>query len=230
MWIIQLGGKISFFRETCMKCSNLTQTAFIRRGMAGLLVILAGTLVAPPTRAEADTSSPKKAAMVFAKAVEAGDMATVKAVSMGTDSEYALLKSVSDLSISMKKLETATVKKFGPEGKLPKEMAMDMAGDFENSEEKIDGDNATLIVKSKPDDKFPPTLKKDATGWKVDLTNLDKDPQAAETAKMLPLMIKSLDTVTAGVESGKYKTVGEAFADLGAMMAGSPPATPEPAK
>ena len=93
-------------------------------------LVMAMTL-APMVRAEdADLSTPKKAGVSFAKAVTAGDMAAVKTMSTGSDGDYALVKMISDLMVSMKNLEAASIKKFGADAKLPKEMAMDLAGDF----------------------------------------------------------------------------------------------------
>ena len=214
-----------------MQFGLLKRVGFVQRSLGGLVAVVAvAALLAPITRAETDTSTPKKAGIAFAKAVVAGDQAAVKALSTGTDAEFALVKSISELASAMKKLEEAAVKKFGPEGKLPKEMALDMVSDFETADEKINGDTATLVIKSKPDDKFPPTLKKDGAGWKMDLTNLDKDPEAAAMAPMVPTMVKGLNTVTKNIEDGKYKTIAEAYADLGAQMSGGATPPPEPPK
>ena len=186
------------------------------------------------SRAEADMSTPKKAAVSFAKAVMAGDADGYKAVSTGTDAEFALVKSLSDMAMAMKRLEDASTKKFGADGKLPKEMAMDLVGDMETSDEKIDGDNATLVLKSKPDDKFPPTLKKEGDKWKVDLTNLSKDPQSAGMSTMIPAMVKVMNNVAKGAGDDKYKTAAELYTDLGTQMnaalAPPAPAAAEPAK
>jgi len=130
------------------------------------------------------------------------------------------VKGLSDMIQAFKRLDAASTKKFGDEGKLPKEMSIDLAGDFTNSEEKINGDTATLVLKNKPDDQFPPTLKKDGDNWKLDLTNMDKDPAAAAMAPMLPVMVKGLNTVAKNIDDGKYKNVGEAMADLQAQMQG----------
>ena len=188
-------------------------------------------VIAPAAMAEPDLLTPKKSGVAFAKAVQTGDMATAKSISTGTDAEYAMIQLISDKATSMNGLGAASEKKFGAEGKLPKEMAMDMAGEFESAEEKITGDTATLVLKSKPDDKFPPTFKKDGDKWKIDLSNLGKDPETAQMQQMVPTMIKAMKAVTKNIEDGKYKTAAEAMADLGAQMAGgAAPAPTEPPK
>jgi hypothetical protein len=188
----------------------------IKTILAGLVMVMT---LAPMARAEdADLSTPKKAGVSFAKAVTAGDMAAVKSMSTGSDADYALVKMISDLMVSMKNLEAASIKKFGADAKLPKEMAMDLAGDFASAEEKIDGDSATLTLKSKPDDKFPPTFKKDGNQWKMDLSNLTKDPATGTMSQMIPPMVKAMNTVAKNIGDDKYKTAAEAFTDMGAQV------------
>ena len=185
------------------------------------LVVAAALTISGAARADADVSTPKKAAVSFAKAVSAGDTTAMKALSIGTDAEFALVKSLSDVVASTRKLEEAAAKKFGEEGKLPKEMSMDLVTDLETGEEKIAGDHATLITKNKPEDQFPMTLKKEGEGWKVELSNLAKDPMAAAMAQMIPTMVKGMDIVTKNINDGKYKTAAEAFTDLAVQMAGA---------
>jgi hypothetical protein len=190
----------------------------------------AGAMMASVARAdEPDTSTPKKAAVSFAKALSAGDMDAAHKLATGTDAEFALCKAMGDTILASKRLNDAAVQKFGADGKLPKEMTMDMAADFESADEKIDGDKATLVMKGKPDDQFPPTLKKDGDSWKMDLTNMDKDPSSAGMSQMFSVMTKAMDTVTKNITDGKYKAFPEVMADLGAQMAagaGAPPADP----
>ena len=175
------------------------------------LAILPVTLA----RAEApETSTPKKAGVAFAKAVQTGDITKAKTLATGTDAEWTVVKLLSDISVAMKKLEAAAAKKYGDEGKFPQGVLMDLVVDFQSMEEKIEGDNATLISKERPDDKFPPTLKKTGEGWKMDLSNMSQDPGLASLVEAVPLMLKRLKAVTGNVESGKYPK----FADVMAAM------------
>lgn len=199
--------------------------------LALLAFCVAGAVLTTAARAEApDTSTPKKAAVAFANALTAGDMDAVHKLATGNDAQFALVKSLSDVIQGFKHLDAASTKKFGDAGKLPKEMSMDIAADFASAEEKIDGDKATLVLKSKPDDQFPPTLKKTGDSWIMDLSNMDKDPSAAEMTKMLPTMTKGLETVAKNIDAGKYKTFAEAMADLQTQMMGGAPTATDPAK
>jgi hypothetical protein len=202
----------------------------MKRAVAYLAVVAAFSMLA---RAEGpDTSTPKKAGVAFAKALMAGDQAAVKALATGSEADFALVKNVGDLAIAMNKLEAASVKKFGEAGKLPKEMAIDMVADFETAEEKINGDTATLILKSKPDDKYPPTLKKDGDNWKMDLSNLIKDPAAAQMVPLVPAMVKVLNSVAKNISDDKYKTAADAFTDMGQQLGAvlAPAGAAQPAK
>ena len=182
-----------------------------------MLILLALVLVpAALVRSETpDISTPKKAGLAFAKAVETGDIDKAKTLATGTDAEWNVVKSLGDISVAMRKLEAATAKKFGDEGKFPQGMLMDLVADFQSMEEKIEGDVATLVSKTRPDDKFPPTLKKTGGGWKMDLSNMSQDPSVAMIAEAVPIMLQRLKAVTGNVESGKYPK----FADVMAAMA-----------
>jgi len=180
-----------------------------------LILLIFTAASATLVRAEApDTSTPKKAGVAFAKAVQTGDLTTAKTLATGTDSEWSAVKALSDLSVAMKSLEAAVTKKFGADGKFPEGMLMDVVADFQSMEEKIEGDQATLISKIRPDDKFPPTLKKVGAGWKMDLSNMSQDAGLASIVEAVPLMLKRLKAVIGNVESGKYPK----FADVMAAM------------
>ena len=163
-------------------------------------------------RADApDTSTPKKAAIAFANALKTGDIATAKTLATGNDAEWALVKILSDAMVATNAFSAVATDKFGPDAKLPAGFTMDLAAEFDAADEKIDGDTATLISKSKPNDPNPPTLKKTAKGWVLDLSNMDKDPSTPTITQMLPLVDKALNTVTANIKAGKYKSFDEAM-------------------
>lgn len=158
-----------------------------------------------------DTSTPKGAAMAFCKAVSDGDMTKVHALSTGTDGEYEMVKLMSDAVRAYGKFHDAVTKKFGDQSKFFDDLGMDITKDYETADYKVDGDTAKQILKRNPNDPNPSTLKKDGSGWKMDLTNVDKDPQETALAKkMVPAFTKLFDKLTKNVSDDKYKT----FADL----------------
>ena len=106
----------------------------------------------------------------------------------------------------MKRLEAATVAKFGEQGKLGEGMSIEsFVAEFEGAEEKIEGDKATLVLKSKPAASHPPTFKKVGDGWKMDLAELSRDMNSKEMLKIVPMMVAAVDGVAKDVAAGKYK-------------------------
>ena len=127
------------------------------------------------TRAGLDLTTPKKAALAFAKALVAGDMETVKQTATGNPKEFSIVKSLGDMLQAMKRYEAAAVKKFGEEGKMSKEDSKDLVMEVEAADEKIEGEKATLVNKAVPNEKNPMALKKTGNEWKVDLGTLSND-------------------------------------------------------
>jgi hypothetical protein len=193
-----------------------------------LLILAIGLTIVSVARADAqapDTSTPKKAAVAFANAVNQGDMKTAHALATGTDAEFAAIKGIGDVYQACNRLAAAATKKFGKDGKLSaddvaslKDLSIDMPADFEAAQEKIDGNKATLVDKSKPNDPNPPVLKKDANGWKMDLTYLDESSIMLAGPQIVPFYIKTVDTVTRNIEGDKYKTLHDALAEIDAAI------------
>jgi hypothetical protein len=200
---------------------------FVR--MALLICVAAVTAISSCKKEESgakpEPSSPKNAALAFARATEADDINGVRAVSIGTDQEYAMLKDFGEMIRAVKRYETAAVKKFGEDGKLPKRMALDMTAEFETADEKITGDTATLVFKS---DTIPPRFKKEGEIWKINLDFLDRDAADAEKSKALPAMVHAVDETIKNIDSDKYLTAEEALAALQAQVknAGHPETAP----
>ena len=93
-------------------------------------------------------------------------------------------------------------------------MSIDLARDFADAEEKIDGDTALLVPNSGTSVATEPYhLKKDAGNWKIDLSFLDKDPTAKQfSEKKMPAVTKVWDQATEEVQSGKFDTFAQAAA------------------
>jgi hypothetical protein len=187
--------------------------------LCALLALAAtGLMTASTAMAGPDLSTPKKAAHAFFKAVEAGDTDGVKAASIGTDDDYATLKAISDMMGAMKRMQAALVKKYGDDAKAIPDLSAMMSAGVDDAEEKVDGDSATLVNKNKPDDKYPPTLKKTGDDWKMDLKTMSSDPGFAKVKDSAPKAIALLDGFTKDIESGKYATFGDAAVALTQTM------------
>ncbi|HYE17282.1 MAG TPA: hypothetical protein VEA69_02500 [Tepidisphaeraceae bacterium] len=191
-----------------------------------LAIACAGTR---PASAEVkpDPSTPKGAAAALFKAMQAGDVAAVRPLVVGSDRQVALFEAMIPLTSAFKSLETAAVKKFGPEGKQingggpgAATPTAELEDELETALEKIDGDTAELTPKpvaatgnagktvvAKP----PMKLKKIGESWKIDLASMPTEK--LDTPASIAL-VKSMGTLARDtakeIDDGKYKTVDEA--------------------
>ena len=204
-------------------------------------VVVAQMLLVLPARAAADLSSPKAAAMTFAKAVEAGDVQAAKAAAINEGENAQLIETLTEVAANVNKLRDAAKAKFGDGAaeqfvgnRKPLE---EMSKQLDKAEVKQDGDSATI---SSADQPGSTKLKKIGSDWKVDLAASLKDsPQSAQIFQQLPFL-KAIGVAmgeTAGeISADKYKTVDEAKQAMQAKMmaamatmrrpAASQPATP----
>jgi hypothetical protein len=191
-----------------------------------LAVALGGARPASAAEVKPDPSTPKGAAAALFKAMQSGDAAAVRPLVVGTDRQVALFQAMVPLTGAFKALETAAVKKFGPEGKQitgggsATTPAADLEDELEAAQEKIDGDTAELTPKAtaaadagktaaaaKP----PMKLKRVDGVWKVDLASMPTEKLDTPASITLVQKMTGLarDTATE-IDDGKYKTVDEA--------------------
>jgi hypothetical protein len=178
----------------------------------------AGNSGATAAPAKADLSTPKGAALTFANALVSGDNAAIRACSVGSDTEYKTLESLSTMVSAMKKLSDAAVEKFGKDNVITKGSNTDIAAEIEKSTAKEEGDTATIVNKDKPDDKNPMKLKKVGSDWKVDLAQTLPKDGVDMLSKMAPAMAKVANEVTAEIKAGKFMKADEAKEALGTRM------------
>ena len=182
-------------------------------------------LLAMTTRVTADSrpdlSSPKKAATAFAIGLQAGDLEQVKASSIGEASDYKLMQTVTSTMSSVHKLHEAAVSRFGPDEAKKLSTGVsdngDVARQIEMSDEKLDGDTATIIEKGKPETNAV-HLKKVAGDWKVDLTNFPQKQTMQQNVPMLDAMRTVMLQGALDVSAGHYKNVDEAATEVRQRM------------
>jgi hypothetical protein len=179
-----------------------------RRFTAVALIALLTFLSLKAQAAASDLSTPKKAAVEFARDLESGDMVAARAASVGSADDFKLIEVISSLVRSARDLRAAAIEKFGDAGKevLPNgdELA-DFSKRVDSGTEKITGDTATV---GQPDERDPMKLKKAEDGtWRVDLAAI---PEKDEINKMMPKVQKVLSSATTDIKAGKYKTADEA--------------------
>jgi len=212
----------------------------VRKSIIAVAVGLVG-LIASPNLARAadhpDLSTPKKAATAFATGLQNGSMSEVKAAAIGSDQDMKLIESLAGFVHATKAVTDAGVARFGAEGgkNVLGNENTDMLKDIEQSEEKIEGDAATLAKKGQSAEQgFK--LKKSSDGWKVDLTKMPEKQQLAQALPVLKSMQKVMNDAAADIKAGKYKTAAEAKQGIQAQMVAAfasqaksaPGAAPEP--
>lgn len=175
------------------------------------LAALLTLMVFGPQRAPGaspDLSTPKKAAVAFARQLEAGDLAATKDTSIGSEDDFKLVGVISGLIRSALSLKSAAVEKFGEGGKQVVPNGDDLTAfskRVEEGVEKIDGQTATV---GQPREQSPMKLKRAADGsWRVDLSAI---PDREEILKAMPKVQKVFSIGATEIKSGKYKSVDEA--------------------
>lgn len=168
--------------------------------------------------AAADLSTPKAAAQSFAKAVTTGDNAGIRATTTGTEEQYKMAEAMGGMLKSMADLRAAATAKYGADNPISKDKDMDIAKDIDEAEFKTEGDVATMVKKTNPNDKDPLKLKKVDGKWKVDLGSMPAS-ESAQITKMAPAMKKACDEVAAEINSGKHATADAAQTAMGQKMA-----------
>jgi hypothetical protein len=178
--------------------------------MPAVVFCLAAYLTAD---AKPNLSTPKQAATAFAVGLQHGDLAAIKEASVGSAEDYNLINTMARMVGAAGKLREAAVARFGPEeGKKIAASTVpngDPSKEVAESEEKIEGDTATIIKPSaSPDNAL--RLRKLGGQWKVDIGQFPQRQQLSKTIPMLDALQKVLVQATGDISSGKYATADEA--------------------
>lgn len=176
----------------------------VAMALVGLMV------VAGRVRAD-DKQDVTRGAQAWVNALLDGDVAAVKAHSIGDEKELTKWEAVTKMLGAMKRLNEAAVAKFGDQGAMLGAGARrpDFAQIQKDSQIQVAGDEATLINK----DRRPLKLKKDGKEWKVVLGSI-QDNSRADAAQMAAIT-GALSGVADEIKDGKYPTAREALMALG---------------
>jgi hypothetical protein len=201
------------------------QEANMRRnsmhGVLFLLVLAFGIIPTLAADSQPDLSSPKKAATAFALALQKGDFAALKNVTTGAAEDYSLMQSITGMTAAANKLHDAIVTRFGAEEgkKIPIGTGdpADIPRQIEESDEKLEGDSASITKKGAIEGNSV-KLKKSGAAWKVDLSQFPQKQQIATQAPMLDATGKVLAQAATDVAAGKYRSATEASDDIQQRM------------
>lgn len=205
------------------------------RWMWSLVAVLSFAF-APFSRAEPDLSTPRSAAIVFAKAVEEGDMTTAKSAATVSEGSDAFMDAMGSLVKSSKKLEAAVIAKFGDAGKqIISAEKKDVAAELNAAQLKEAADTAEITTDN-PEQK-PLKLRKVDGAWKVDLTSVMPPSEMPRATAVFSAMSVAMTDLVQEVNDGKYPSpeVAKTAVDMklmAAMQAGvaeTMPAASQPA-
>jgi hypothetical protein len=163
-----------------------------------------------------DLSTPRKAILAMAKAIDEGDMPALRAACTGGGEDYFKpLEEQINAQALARKMQEVAVEKFGAPGK---QVGADMIGpgyaaiaaQLEAVDQVITGDSATFGPKGHP---HPMKLKKVDGAWKADLDAMKKDPAVTAMERAgWQANAKAITDTTAAIRAGIYQTPQEAIA------------------
>lgn len=184
--------------------------------------------------AEVNQSTPKDTVISFAKALDAGDAASIKQLVTGTDKQVAMMEGAGNMMSAMKRMQDAAVAKWGDAGKaIAGEMGKpsdEILKNIDKAEIKEEGDTATFKGQN---DKETVKLKKVDGKWKIDLASMPDQGELEKAGPALKAMTKAADDTATDIKADKFKTVDEAKQAFGMkVMAAvmSAAATSQPAE
>ena len=152
-------------------------------------------------------------------------MSALHSICTGTDAQFTSLQHLLDANKSMVRFKAVVTKKYADQGKpmvdgMGDSPIDDMSKSLQTADFKIDGDNATMVVKISTD-KNPPKFHKDGSRWKLDLAGINANP---DQERQGIAAAKAFDALSDKVEAGKYKDFNEFALDaqvqLNAAMGG----------
>jgi hypothetical protein len=186
-------------------------------------------LGAPHALRAADDADPKAVAVEFYTAVGRGDAKAAKELSITGPREEKWIDANAAMNGGFKRLYSAALEKFGPEGakrfaeKSPAEYSAELV---EKSPARQQQDEAGIIVNEKTGAAI--VLTRRDGKWRMDWVKGMKDKDLRPQTALYTRMADSLNSVTDGIRAGKYATAPDAERDLKAgflKAAGSQPTT-----
>lgn len=208
---------------------RLTRVA--RLGLFTLLMIgCAPQEPAPVPRVPSDLSGPKAAALTFLRAIAAGDARTAQEASIGTPAEKQWPAAVAELVAGLHRYDRAIVARFGAQAtsadvdlrQALQTMTLDPIAHIESGILSESTETAVIYPAAlgiKLAAHPPMKLRKDKSGWKVDLSAMSDLPgHEMPAVRQYRAAAKTLNDVARQIQSGRYRSL----ADAQQAIAGNP--------
>ena len=183
-----------------------------------MLILLIGLAAASsaPTTAPADPSTPKGALKALAQALDAGDRkAVLDLLSATNPADQKLADATADVAEASARLRQTAGKAFGEEAARPLGVQVGATPEaiarIDSAKVQLDGERATVRAN---DSEGPPMVLARVNGsWKVPVSELSKDVEAADVEKNVAALAdqaRLLRELSEEVAAGKYKTAADA--------------------
>jgi hypothetical protein len=164
-----------------------------------------------------DYTSPKNAAVTFARAMEKDDVAIAKEASIAGGMEVDLLEDMCHATHALKELGKVTRDKFGEQADpvLRGNGSIDASHSLEAGEVTMEGsDRATVtpageVKEGEHKAVVPVKLDEDLELWKVDVGALIKGDDVTRSIPLLKVVAVAAKDVRTDLEAGKFKTAEE---------------------
>ena len=155
---------------------------------------------------ENDLSTPRSAATVFTRAVEAGDGTTAKTAAYGGGVELEWVEAMAQSTSGMKKLVAVTETRFGSEAQnlMVTKNALHMSKAVASAEVQFNGERATVVTAGEAL-KIP--MKRVEGNWKIDVGALTRGEDLTQAVKQLRALGVVAPQLAKQVEAGKFTSV-----------------------
>jgi hypothetical protein len=195
-----------------------------RAALAVVLMAAVALLTQPGCRksetVEMDLSTPRSAALVFARAVESGDAETARSAAYAGGVELEWVDAMTAAMSGMRTLVNASEKRFGGEAHtlLATKDSLTMSAGIPTAEVKTEGNRATLVAA--PGVQMPSMPMKQVDGkWKFDVGTFTRGEDITRVVKQFHVVGEITPKLAKDVEEGKFKTVKEVRLAIGREVA-----------
>ena len=172
-------------------------------------------------KVQIDLTTPRSAATVFTRALEAGDAETAKSAAYGGGLEIEWVEAMAQAMAGMRQLVAATQAKFGGEAEslIAGKQTLKMSNTLAEAEIQINGERATIIPTSGDGLKIP--MKRIDGSWKVDVGLMTRGEDISYIVKELRALGEIAPRMSKDVEAGKFATVTEIRREMSRSVSNS---------
>ena len=158
-------------------------------------------------KVQVDLTTPRSAATVFTRALEAGDVETAKSAAYAGGVEIEWVEAMAQAMSGMRKLMIAAQARFGAEAQslVAGRQTLQLSGSLGDAEVQMNGDRATVIPSGGDGTKLP--MKRIDGNWKIDVGLLTRGEDITSIVKQLRVVGMVTPQMSKDVEAGKFQSI-----------------------